>query len=185
MNVAFSNHLPPESRLQQHVAEPPVSMWVTYRKALARAEEEWTEGDTAVEVSAVAKATGMDPAELWEEVEGVRGWESHDQGYQGMVWLVARGLSGWPDWAGITPTPRTAEEAEDDLWRASLKDPGQCPGTPGGTVMIPPIRCRVASDINEYRKLGSGRRFHRGRADARGDLRRSRRPGARPRASRF
>ena len=25
------------------------------------------------------------------------------QGYQGMVWLIAWELSGWPDWAGITP----------------------------------------------------------------------------------
>jgi hypothetical protein len=57
---------------------PPMSMWKTYRKALAQAEEEWTDGDTPVEVTAVAKATGMDPAKLWDEVEGVRGWESHD-----------------------------------------------------------------------------------------------------------
>ena len=93
-----------------------MSMWETYRKALVQAEEEWTEGDTPVEVTAVAMATGMDPAKLWDEVDGVRGWESRDQGYQGMV---------WPDWAGITPTPRTAEQAKDDLWRASQEDPEQ------------------------------------------------------------
>jgi hypothetical protein len=106
-----------------------MSIWATYRKALAQAEEEWTDGDTPVEVTAVAKATGMDPAKLWDEVEGLRGWESHDQGYQGMVWLIAWELSGWPDWAGITPTSRTAEEAKDDLWRASQEDPEQSPDT--------------------------------------------------------
>jgi hypothetical protein len=95
-------------------------MWETYRNVLRQAEEEWWEGDRPCEVTAVARAAGLDPDRLWEEVEGVRGWESHDQGYQGMVWLIAWELTGHPDWQGTEPAPRTAEEAADDRWRAAF-----------------------------------------------------------------
>lgn len=94
----------------------------TYLKALRQAEEEWWEGDRPPEITAVAAAAGLDPQELWDTVEGSRGWEPHDTGYQGMVWLIAWELKGYPDWAGVTPVPRTGEEAQDDRWRA------ECPG---------------------------------------------------------
>lgn len=76
------------------------AMWEAYAAASRTAEEAWTENDCPVEIAAVAAATGLEPRKLWDEVEGVRGWESHDQGYQGMVWLIAWGMRGYPDWQG-------------------------------------------------------------------------------------
>lgn len=78
-------------------------MWDAYLAACRQAEEAWQDGDRPHEVTAISAATGLDPEALWDEVEGVRGWESHDTGYHAMVWLVAWELSGHPDWAGVTP----------------------------------------------------------------------------------
>lgn len=97
-------------------------MWETYLAALAQAEEEWWDGDRPCEITAVAAATGIGPQELWDEVEGKRGWESHDQGYQGVVWMTAWGMKGYPDWQDVTPAPRTATEAVDDQWRRTNGD---------------------------------------------------------------
>ena len=73
-------------------------MWDTYLKALEEAEEEWWEGDCPVEVTAVARATGLNPQDLWDRVEGQAYWVPTDTGYQGMVWLYAWSMRGHPDW---------------------------------------------------------------------------------------
>lgn len=99
-----------------------MALWGHYRKAIAQAEEEWSDGDRPCEVTAVAGAAGLDPERLWNEVEGKRGWEPQDTGYQGMVWLIAWEMRGFPDWEGVTPAPRTAAEAADDAWRAAHGD---------------------------------------------------------------
>jgi hypothetical protein len=125
----------------------PGTMWTAYLKALETAEEEWWDGDRPAQVTAVAKAAGLDPEELWDRVEGKAGWESHDTGYQGMVWLFAWEMKGHPDWAGVTPVPRTGEEAQDDQWRLGTPTPQSAGGParwrscPGTTVP----RCRIPS----------------------------------------
>jgi hypothetical protein len=77
-----------------------MGMWAIYLQALEAAEEEFWEGDCPVEVTAVAQAAGLDPAELWDRVEGQAQWVPTDMGYQGMVWLFAWGMKGFPDWQG-------------------------------------------------------------------------------------
>jgi len=69
----------------------------TYTEARAKALEEW--GDALdillhgeprpVEITAVASVLGMDPEALWDHVEGVHGWEPHDEGYEDAVWAAA------------------------------------------------------------------------------------------------
>jgi hypothetical protein len=101
------------------MAAEALGLWRHYRAVIAQAEEEWSEGDRPCEVTAIASATGLDPQELWDEVEGRRGWESLDMGYQGMVWLIAWEMKGFPDWEGVAPPPRAPAEAADDAWRAA------------------------------------------------------------------
>lgn len=48
-------------------------MWERYQAVLREEQRSWAKGDRPAEVTAVALATGLDPAELWEEVEGKRG----------------------------------------------------------------------------------------------------------------
>jgi len=75
-----------------------VSMHERYQAALREAEEKWQDGERPPEITAVALATGLDPEELWDEVEGKCGWESHDAGYPHVVWGIAWGLKDFPDW---------------------------------------------------------------------------------------
>lgn len=69
-----------------------------YAAALPVAEAAWTEAELydartlpPPVVSAVASALGMDPDALWDHVEGVHGWEPHDEGYEDAVWAAAAG----------------------------------------------------------------------------------------------
>lgn len=73
-------------------------MWEQYERELRKAQEAWQENDCPPDVTAVALATGMKPDDLWEVVEGQRGWESHDPGYAYVVWVIAWELRGHPDW---------------------------------------------------------------------------------------
>src|SRR6516165_1499971 len=64
--------------------------------ALAICEEAWRqralagiESDPPPYVSAVATVLGTDAFALWDRLEGLHGWESHDEGYGQRVWQEA------------------------------------------------------------------------------------------------
>jgi hypothetical protein len=89
-------------------------MWDAYGTALRAAEEAWQEPECPPVVTAVAAVLGMDAEDLWDEVEGKRGWESHNAGYEAMVWFIAWELTGRPDWRGIvTVTQSTGASGGD------------------------------------------------------------------------
>lgn len=76
-----------------------MTMHATFEAELRKARETWQESDRPPEVTAVAAATGLDPERLWDVVEGQRGWESHNAGYEDVVWAIAWEMRGYPDWA--------------------------------------------------------------------------------------
>lgn len=83
-------------------------LWNAYTAVLRAAEEEWQEPERPPVVTAVAAVLGMDPEALWDEVEGKRGWESHNAGYEAMVWFIAWELKSHPDWRGIVTVTQPA-----------------------------------------------------------------------------
>ena len=68
-----------------------------YAEALARAQAAWVEaelpggagGGCPPVVTAVASVLGMNSNRLWTHVEGIHGWEPHDEGYEDAVWAAA------------------------------------------------------------------------------------------------
>ena len=65
-----------------------------YDQELAKAEAEYR--DLAMwrtlpppQVTAVAAVLGLDAGRLWDHVEGIHGWEPHDEGYETAVWEAA------------------------------------------------------------------------------------------------
>lgn len=68
-----------------------------YAEALAKAKAEWGDALQIMmhgeprppEVEAVASVLGLDPEALWDHVEGIHGWEPHDEGYEDAVWAAA------------------------------------------------------------------------------------------------
>lgn len=40
-------------------------------------------------VTTVAAVLALDPEDLWDHVEGIHGWEPHDEGYEDAVWAAA------------------------------------------------------------------------------------------------
>lgn len=56
-----------------------------YQKALAEAEAAWQGGprgeDPPPAITAAARVYGLDPDRLRNYVEGICGWEPHDEGY--------------------------------------------------------------------------------------------------------
>lgn len=101
-----------------------MKMWEIYSAALRKAEEEWWEGDTPPVITAIARATGLDPKELHDRIEGQLGWETHDAGYEYTAWFTAWSMKGYPDWQGTEPVPLTAEEAADERWRQETAPEG-------------------------------------------------------------
>ena len=63
--------------------------FIRYIMALKGAELRWQDGDRPPQVTAVAEVLGLDPDKLWEHVEGIHGWEPHDEGYEDAVWAAA------------------------------------------------------------------------------------------------
>lgn len=67
-----------------------------YQQELARAEaafaedeKPWGPGGFPPVIAAVAAVLGIDRDKLHSHVEGIHGWEPHDEGYEAAVWAAA------------------------------------------------------------------------------------------------
>jgi len=68
----------------------------SYTDELAKAQSAWITAEILrigdcppPPVTAVAVVLGLDPDTLWTHVEGIHGWEPHDEGYEAAVWAAA------------------------------------------------------------------------------------------------
>ena len=66
-----------------------------YARSLEDAKAAWTDDPYSPPppVTAVAPVLRLEAWTLYEHVEGVHGWEWHDEGYEGHVWEAARCLT--------------------------------------------------------------------------------------------